>query len=160
MTIQSVVELAYRHLQENTFTTEDKLAIIKRHAMEELEMNEADAEAFALKDEPDLEGEIDSSGFEKFYLWYYFNYVEPPKMDHAVEAAKKRQTSKGKMKFRYGITFYLVFKMKASVPEMPVEQELRQWSKNFYYDIAGSDQFAVVQSDYFGITLEKPQVSL
>src|SRR5437868_1584569 len=82
MTIDSIVELAYGHFLKHKKRRSEILALIKQHAMEELNLSEEDAEALAEKKEPDLQDQIDTTAFQEFYLWYYFNNIAPPEIGH------------------------------------------------------------------------------
>ena len=145
MTIDYIVALAYSHLHQNQFTVDEIRDLIKQHAIEELNLSEGDAEALARKDEPDCQDQIDATAFQNFYLWYYFNQVAPPKLQPPTEINGK-----------YELTLYAVLKIKAKGDDWPVDEAIKEWVSNCYFELEGNDHIRVVEIEFMSISKEAP----
>lgn len=84
MNLSYVITQAYSHFLHVMDDTKYVRSVFERYALEELNLPENEVPQFNRKVEIDDENEINSPEFDRFYIWYYLNYMAPLK-----EAAKK-----------------------------------------------------------------------
>ncbi len=78
MKLDLIIANAYGHFLYHYNSYEKSKPIFERYAKEELNLPEEELEGFMRKTIVEDENEINSAEFDRFYIWYYFNYMFVP----------------------------------------------------------------------------------
>jgi len=75
MNLDSIIAEAYGHFLQACSNELYKQIVFAHFAKDELDLTEEEIPDFIRRTETDDEDEIDSREFDRFYTWYYINYV-------------------------------------------------------------------------------------
>ena len=75
MNLDTMIAEAYGHFLHACFYELYKKIVFAHFAKDELDLPEEEIPDFIRRTETDDEDEIDSREFDRFYTWYYINYV-------------------------------------------------------------------------------------
>lgn len=75
MSLDQMIADAYGHFLNHYNGPEISAPIFHRYAIEELNLSETAALVYTRPTEIEIEDEIASDKFDRFYTWYYINYM-------------------------------------------------------------------------------------
>ena len=154
MTLKFISALASKHFLKYQEEEEDVIAIIQRHAMEEMGLSKEVAHTFARGPKPEWYTQLDSDFSEKFYLWYYFTYMAPP----TAEILKETKWVTGPLppKKKIEVSLYAVVKVTAVVEDPSSDKAIEDWRSNCTYLFGSIPQFRIATTEFLGTSLELP----
>jgi hypothetical protein len=75
MNLETMIATAYGHFLNACTDSFSSKLVFAHYAKDELDLPESEIEGFIRVVQEEDEDEIDSREFDRFYTWYYINYV-------------------------------------------------------------------------------------